>query len=208
MVRINEEIRKEYIIKPPPYHIIFQYGKDSIREYMEKKGYAMETRYARESEETKERIETGRREKLDFFISENAMEKILRHCYEGALYGKESMGFLVGDVRKWKEIYAVVYDTATAPLEASSVYVRFHRNSFEKLFDVLDEIDYEYVLLGWYHSHLGYSSFMSSIDMETQQTYFTQPYHAALVVDPIAKEMKAFRVIQGECMEIPYAIFR
>ena len=49
---------------------------------------------------------------------------------------------------------------------------------------------------------------MSSIDMETQRTYFTQPYHAALVVDPITREMKAFRIINEECVEIPYAIFR
>ncbi len=208
MVRINEEIRKEYAIKPPPSSIIFEYGKDSMEEYMKRSGYIMENRYARKSDEVEKRVEAGREEKLDFYIREDAMMKILKHCYEGCLEGKESMGLLVGDVRKWDGIYAVVYDIATAPLEASSVYVRFHRDAFEKLFDALDEIDYEYVLLGWYHSHLGYSSFMSSIDMETQKTYFTQPYHAALVVDPIMGEMKAFRIVGGECMEIPYAIFR
>ena len=208
MVRINEEIRKEYTVKPPPSHLIFEYGKDSMAEYMEKHGYAMESSYARRSDEAKERVEAIKREGLDFYIKEEAMEKILRHCHEQALKGRESMGFLVGDVRKWDDIYAVVYDIATASLEASSVYVRFHREAFEELFDALDEIEYEYVLLGWYHSHLGYSSFMSSIDMETQRTYFTQPYHAALVVDPITREMKAFRIINEECVEIPYAIFR
>ena len=93
-------------------------------------------------------------------------------------------------------------------LESTSVSVRFQRDAFEDLFDRLDEIKYDYILLGWYHSHVGYSSFMSEVDIDTQSKMFTQPFHAALVVDPVNLEMKAFRLADGKCMEIPYAIFR
>ncbi len=208
MVRIDGEIKKKYDIKPPPQNLIFEYGKDDIGKFMEEKGYAMEKKYARRSDEEEKRIDALLQNQLDFYIQENAMEKIMKHSYEMALNGTEAMGLLIGDVKYWDGIYSVVYDIATAPLEASSVYVRFHRDAFEELFNVLDEIEYEYVLLGWYHSHLGYSSFMSSIDLETQRKYFVQPFHAALVVDPVTRELKAFRIVNEECVEIPYAIFR
>ena len=47
--------------------------------------------------------------------------------------GLEAMGFLIGDIREWKgKIFSVVKDTITSELEASSIYVRFKREVFEK----------------------------------------------------------------------------
>ncbi|KAA0001574.1 MAG: hypothetical protein FE046_01900 [Thermoplasmata archaeon] len=206
MIKIDSEKRKEYKIQPPPQHTVFEYGRGNIADYMQKKGVLLQEKYRKKSEE--ERVESRVQEELDFYIHEEACEKMFHHCREMALTEKEAMGFLIGDVKYWNKTYAVVYEVATASLEASPVYVRFHREAFEELFDRLDEIDYEYVLVGWYHSHLGYSSFMSVIDIETQKKYFNQPFHAALVIDPILGEMKAFRLSENECVEIPYAIFR
>jgi len=206
MIKINKEERKRYKIQPPPQNIIFEYGKDEIGKYMEKKGVVIEQ--GKEVNCKEEKIESKLQKELDFYIKEDACQKILEHCYKMALEGKEAMGFLIGDVKYWKGLYSVVYDAITASLEASPVYVRFSREAFEEIFDKLDELKYEYVLVGWYHSHLGYTSFMSSIDLETQEKYFSQPFHAAIVVDPIARQMKSFRLVNGECIEIPYAIFR
>jgi proteasome lid subunit RPN8/RPN11 len=206
MIKIDEEIRKKYKIQPPPQNIIFEYGKKDIGKYMQEKGFTIESMHSLNCRE--ERIETVFQEELDFYIKEEACEKILEHCHSMALKDKEAMGFLIGDIKYWNGLYSIVYDIATASLDASPVYVRFRREAFEEIFDKLDEIGYEYVMVGWYHSHLGYSSFMSSIDLDTQKKYFNQPFHAALVVDPITREMKAFRLIENECREIPYAIFK
>lgn len=206
MIKIDSEERKEYKIQPPPPHVVFESGRGNIAAYMRNKGVLLQEKYCKQSEE--QRVESRMQEELDFYIQKEACEKMFHHCRDMALLEKEAMGFLIGDVKYWHKTYAVVYEIATASLEASPVYVRFQRGAFEELFDRLDEIDYEYVLVGWYHSHLGYSSFMSVIDVETQKTYFNQPFHAALVIDPIRGEMKAFRLAENECVEIPYAIFR
>jgi len=205
MVKISGEEKKKYKIQPPPANIIFEYGKDDIAKYMEENGFAVMGERKRAEEE---KVESRWQGELDFYIREKACHKFLRHCYEMALHGKEAMGFLIGDVRQWNGIYSIVHDAITASLDASPVYVRFSKEAYEEIFDKLDEIDYEYVIVGWYHSHLGYTSFMSSIDIETQRKYFNQPFHAAIVVDPIEKQMKSFRLINNECIEIPYAIFR
>ncbi|HEC88645.1 MAG TPA: hypothetical protein ENI52_04955 [Thermoplasmata archaeon] len=206
MVKINGEEKKRFHRERPPEKIIFEYPKNKIKDFIENKGFYIEFKFFKERE--KERVESHLQNKLDFYINERAMEKILKHCNEMALTGKEAMGFLIGDVKYWDGEYSVVYDIATASLLSSSIYVRFRKEAFEEIFNKLDEIEYEYVLIGWYHSHLGYSSFMSKIDMETQIKYFNKPFHASLVIDPIKKEVKVFRLYMGKCVEIPYAIFR
>ncbi|HEC76117.1 MAG TPA: hypothetical protein ENI33_02515 [Thermoplasmatales archaeon] len=206
MVKINGEEKKRFCREHPPKKIIFEYPKNKMKDFIEKKGFHVENKFFREKEE--ERIESKLQTKLNFYIKEEAMEKILKHCKEMAIEGKEALGFLIGDVKYWGGEYSVVYDIATASLLSSSIYVRFKKEAFEEIFNKLDEIEYEYVLIGWYHSHLGYSSFMSKIDMETQIKYFNKPFHASMVVDPIKKEVKVFRLYGDECVEIPYAIFR
>jgi len=146
---------------------------------------------------------------LDFYMDENALDEILYHCSKMASDGLEAMGFLVGELYQWKENYfSLVFDIVTSTLESTPFSVRFQRDAFEDLFDKLDEINYDYILLGWYHSHVGYSSFMSDADIETQSKMFTQPFHTALVIDPVNLEMKAFRVVNTICIEIPCNIFK
>ncbi len=209
MIKINGEEKKELLRQKPPSKIIFEYPKENIEEFIKKNYKEMELDDIVNGIDSMEgEIKSPLIEKLDFYIKEEAFKKMLLHCYKMALEKKEAMGFLIGDIKYWNREYSIVYDVATTLLDASPFYVRFNKESFENLFDILDEIDYEYVLVGWYHSHVGYSSFMSSIDLETQKKYFNKPFHAAIVLDPITKDMKAFRLINDKCIEIPYAIFR
>ncbi len=209
MIKINSEEKKKHKLQPPPSRIIFRYPENKIEEYIEKKYKEMKLDTLHDVAEcTEKEVRTTFFRKLNFYIKEDAFEGMLIHCHEMAFHGKEAMGFLIGDIKYWENEYSVVYEIATASLDASPFYVRFRREAFEELFDKLDEIEYEYILVGWYHSHLGYSSFMSGIDLETQKKYFNKSFHAAVVVDPIKKEVKAFRLKNGECIEIPYAIFK
>ena len=150
----------------------------------------------------------GKEKEFELYIKENAFQSLLEHCNKMAEENKEAMGFLVGDVKYWNKEYAVVYDIATASLDASPYHVKFRKDAFEELFNKLDEISFDYILVGWYHSHPGYSSFMSEIDVETQRKYFNKSFHVALVVDPIKKEIKAFKIKNSECVEIGYAIVK
>jgi proteasome lid subunit RPN8/RPN11 len=145
------------------------------------------------------------------YISASAMKALVAHCEHQARTGLEALGFLSGSVFSWKgKTYTVVRDALTAPLEATAVHVRFDRTGFVGLFSQLDKLDYDYIIVGWYHSHPGYGCFMSDTDQQTQMAGFSERFHVALVVDPVKKQMMAFRMargakaVQGKDVIVPY----
>ena len=64
-------------------------------------------------------------------------------------------------------------------------------------------------IVGWWHSHPGFSCFLSGTDLHTQEFFFPESYQVALVVDPIKEEL-AFYTLDGQSdekyKEISYAI--
>lgn len=77
-------------------------------------------------------------------------------------------------------------------------------------------IDQEYAdgaerMVGWYHTHPGYGIFLSSFDLFIHESFFTQPWHIALVVDPINRSWGFFgwqqdglKVVVKECKDIKH----
>jgi len=104
-------------------------------------------------------------------------------------------------------VYALVRDVVTTDLEASAVRVRFKRGGFEYLFESLDSCGFEYLIVGWYHSHPGHGCFLSTTDIDTQRTMFAGRYHTALVIDPIAQDVRAFYLEGDEVKERPFVIY-
>jgi len=147
-------------------------------------------------------------EKIDLFISRKAFKKMMKHCKEYRDEQLEVMGFMVGYLYKWENgDYTVVEDVVTSDLDTTEISVNFA--NFEALFEKLDKFEKlgkDYILVGWYHSHPGHTSFMSPTDVETQKRMFNKPYHSAVVIDPINIEMKAFALKGDEVKEKPYAI--
>ncbi|MEW5760453.1 MAG: Mov34/MPN/PAD-1 family protein [Candidatus Thermoplasmatota archaeon] len=145
---------------------------------------------------------------IEIYISHNVVEKILEHCCSLGEKRLEAMGFLVGDVHKWKgKEYTVVQDIVTSELDTTTVSVKFKRDAFEPLFLELDKIPYDYVLVGWYHSHPGHACFMSTTDIATQKKMFNKNFHVAVVVDPINREMKAYKLTETHYEEKVYAVY-
>lgn len=142
------------------------------------------------------------------YLSEKAEEKIRQHALRYAPRRLEVMGFLLGEVNTWNGVtYATVKDVGTTELRSSSSKVRFDPEAFPKLFLELDDSVFDYILVGWYHSHPGHTCFLSRTDLDTQHTMFNQPYHSALVIDPINKDIKTFRLAGESYEEIPFALF-
>lgn len=46
----------------------------------------------------------------------------------------------------------------------------------------------EECMVGWYHTHPGYGIFLSSHDLFVHEHFFTQPWHIALVIDPLRNQ--------------------
>ncbi len=145
---------------------------------------------------------------VDLFIHKTAALKMLKHCSDFSHLKLEVMGFMVGHKYEWEgEEYTVVEDVVTSDLDTSNVSVKF--SSFEPLFKELNRFEREgrdFLLVGWYHSHPGHTSFMSPTDQDTQKRMFKKDYQSAIVIDPIRIEMKAFTLREDEVFEKPYAI--
>lgn len=143
------------------------------------------------------------------YVCDHAERKIREHAEREAPKRLEVMGFLLGEVSTWKgKTYTVVRDVVTTELKSSSSKVRFDPEAFPKLFHELDDSGFDYILVGWYHSHPGHSCFLSRTDLETQRAMFDQPYHSALVIDPINYDVKVFRLSGQGYEEVPFAIFK
>jgi proteasome lid subunit RPN8/RPN11 len=143
------------------------------------------------------------------YMCDLAERKIREHAEGEASKRLEVMGFLLGEVHTWMgSTYSVVRDVVTTELKSSSSKVRFDPEAFPKLFHELDDSGFDYILVGWYHSHPGHTCFLSKTDLDTQRSMFDQPYHSALVIDPINCDVKAFRLSGQGYDEVPFAIFQ
>lgn len=135
------------------------------------------------------------RSELPLYIQKTAEEKMRNHSLAGLAKEQEVMGLMLGGAFTHDgRIYAIVRDVVTTNLDASISSVRFHEESMEGLFDSLDDLDFEYSIVGWYHSHPGMGCFMSEIDVGTQQGVFNLPHHSALVLDPLNHELEAYYI--------------
>jgi proteasome lid subunit RPN8/RPN11 len=145
---------------------------------------------------------------LRAYLSDTAERKIREHAADHAVERLEVMGFLLGEVRTWNGAkYVLVRDTVTTGLRSSSSKVRFDPSAFPKLFAELDSQGFDYILVGWYHSHPGHTCFLSRTDIETQRKFFSEPYHVALVVDPVNEEARTFRLDGDGYSEVPFAVY-
>lgn len=143
------------------------------------------------------------------YLCETAEKKIREHAEKQAPKRLEVMGFMLGEVSSWKGItYTVVRDVVTTELKSTSSKVRFDPEAFPKLFHDLDLSGFDYILVGWYHSHPGHTCFLSKTDLDTQRTMFDQPYHSALVIDPLNCDVKVFRLSGFGYEEVPFAVFK
>ena len=133
----------------------------------------------------------------DIFVSEEAISDMIDHAGRGNDENTEVMGLLAGHVYKDNgKLYAVVNKVVTSGLLSDEVSVRFDPTDMETLFDALDGLDFEYVIVGWYHSHLGIGCFMSGTDVSTHESLFGD-FGFAFVIDPVKEEMKVFKSSEG-----------
>ncbi|MDQ1371328.1 MAG: proteasome regulatory subunit [Candidatus Thermoplasmatota archaeon] len=144
---------------------------------------------------------------FELYVSRHAEATMRSHAQAEAPRRLEVMGFMLGDVCSWRgRAYATVRDVVTTDLDSTQSKVRFDRDALPKLFGGLDGTGFDYIIVGWYHSHPGHTCFMSRTDLETQRTMFDQPYHAALVIDPLNEDFKAFKLSGAGYEEVPFAL--
>jgi hypothetical protein len=128
------------------------------------------------------------------YLAGKVVDEMSRRSREGAIRRREDMGLLLGD---WAldgndEPYAVAMDLLTGPLDAGPVSVRFKLEGLIKVAQDLDDLEYPYIIVGWYHTHLDLGCFLSDKDIKTQEGGFPHPHQVAVVVDPMREQAAAF----------------
>ncbi|KAL4791990.1 26S proteasome regulatory subunit RPN11 [Aspergillus venezuelensis] len=134
-------------------------------------------------------------------ISSLALLKMLRHGRAGV--PMEVMGLMLGE---FVDEYTVrVTDVFAMPQSGTGVSVEAVDPVFQtKMMDMLRQTGRPEPVVGWYHSHPGFGCWLSSVDINTQQSFEQlTPRAVAVVVDPIQSVkgkvvIDAFRLIQPQ----------
>ncbi|KAJ5232188.1 26S proteasome regulatory subunit rpn11 [Penicillium chermesinum] len=134
-------------------------------------------------------------------ISSLALLKMLRHGRAGV--PMEVMGLMSGE---FVDEYTVrVVDVFAMPQSGTGVSVEAVDPVFQtKMMEMLRQTGRPETVVGWYHSHPGFGCWLSSVDINTQQSFEQlTPRAVAVVVDPIQSVkgkvvIDAFRLIQPQ----------
>ncbi|KAI9783203.1 MAG: multicatalytic endopeptidase [Geoglossum umbratile] len=135
------------------------------------------------------------------YISSLALLKMLRHGRAGV--PMEVMGLMLGE---FVDDYTVrVVDVFAMPQSGTGVSVEAVDPVFQtKMMDMLRQTGRPDPVVGWYHSHPGFGCWLSSVDINTQQSFERlTPRAVAVVIDPIQSVkgkvvIDAFRLINPQ----------
>ncbi|KAI6081100.1 Mov34-domain-containing protein [Hypoxylon rubiginosum] len=137
------------------------------------------------------------------YISSLALLKMLRHGRAGV--PMEVMGLMLGE---FVDDFTVrVVDVFAMPQSGTGVSVEAVDPVFQqKMMDMLTQTGRSESVVGWYHSHPGFGCWLSSVDINTQQSFEQlTPRAVAVVVDPIQSVkgkvvIDAFRLINPQSL--------
>ena len=122
------------------------------------------------------------------------------------------MGLLVGEAFLHKgKPYTLIEDYVTATNDSTAISVRFSPEAFADLAKQYSSKHKGKLVVGWCHSHPGYGCFLSGTDLSTQRRYFSEPWHVAVVIDPLRSEngspaRKVFKLNSASYEEVSYAV--
>ena len=133
------------------------------------------------------------------YIHENTLDQIFELCLK---FKKEIFGYLIGSILKWKnEKYIIIkeqifIEDAVYSSEFKTFQIIGTAGQFDKALREIKQTlkDENLFVVGWWHSHIGLGCFLSPTDIVTQQNCFPESYQVALVIDPVNKEYKFFRL--------------
>ncbi|KAI7832047.1 putative RPN11-26S proteasome regulatory subunit [Kickxella alabastrina] len=133
-------------------------------------------------------------------ISSLALLKMLKHGRAGV--PMEVMGLMVGE---FVDDYTVrVADVFAMPQAGTAVSVESIDEAYQAaMMEMLKQTGRAESVVGWYHSHPGFGCWLSSVDVNTQQSFERLNSRAvAVVIDPIQSVrgkvvIDAFRLIES-----------
>lgn len=137
-------------------------------------------------------LSADRAPRFQAVVRQSVLNQIHRHGL--AAQDIEVCGVLVGNVYHdssgpWLYVeYAIEGNHATQ----RAAQVTFTADTWAHIQSTMDRDYPEKRILGWYHTHPGFGIFLSDMDVFIQENFFPEPWQAAFVYDPKAKEEGLF----------------
>ena len=112
-----------------------------------------------------------------------ALGKIIKHALDDL--EREVAGLLIGKYLKKSDVLEI-WDAITGDQKSTPGFVYLEEDTIAAAAEWVLRNRPGLYIVGWYHSHPGFSIFLSGIDIETQKLYQKMfPKAVALVVDPM-----------------------
>ena len=112
-----------------------------------------------------------------------ALGKIIKHALDDL--EREVAGLLIGKYLKRSDVLEI-WDAITGDQKSTPGFVYLEEDTIAAAAEWVLRNRPGLYIVGWYHSHPGFSIFLSAIDIETQKLYQRMfPKAVALVVDPM-----------------------
>ncbi len=123
---------------------------------------------------------------------------------------REVAGFMIGPPPEQQPNGRyTVHVTQMIPAEHTIMQgasVTYTHESWRTIHDWLSENhpNEEQIILGWYHTHPGFGIFLSNMDLFIHKNFFSQPWHVALVLDPVNQKSGYFCWDKDHQQIMPY----
>ncbi|MCS7132373.1 MAG: Mov34/MPN/PAD-1 family protein [Nitrososphaeria archaeon] len=129
-----------------------------------------------------------------------ALGKIIKHTLIDP--NNEVAGLLVGKYINKSDVLEI-WDAITGDQKSTPGFVYLHEDTIAQAAEWILRNRPGLYIVGWYHSHPGFSIFLSAIDLETQKRYqMFYPKAVALVVDPLKYSQS------GRLSDLKFSVFR
>jgi proteasome lid subunit RPN8/RPN11 len=134
---------------------------------------------------------------LALLVRRAALEDAKEHALEDTT--RETGGVMLGTFVEDDDTITVVFTGIVPALRAvrESAALNFTEEAWAEIWRTIDQ-DKNYSdeetwrVIGWYHTHPGFSVCFSKRDKFIHKEYFTQNWHVALVIDPIQDDLGYF----------------
>ena len=135
---------------------------------------------------------------IPVFISEEVMKAIEQQTL--ADKEREVGGVLLGGFyRNDKGSFVEVTDFVEAEsAKGTDVSLTFTHETWEHIHERIALRGQDLQIVGWYHSHPGLGVFMSKEDEFIHTSFFSDPWHVAIVHDPIYSNWGCFKWVEGK----------
>lgn len=136
------------------------------------------------------------------FLHHRVNRMITQHAREN--HQREVGGVLLGDVRQDAgQLFVVVTHALKAEFATETRgHLTFTQKTWLKIHQMHEAQYPDKTIVGWYHTHPGWTIFLSEWDLFIHRNFFKQPWQIALVLDP-ALDRAGFFVWNGDKLVDP-----